>query len=671
MSQLIRGAIPAGILAFTFGAALAALNYGGVSFEAARGSDAMVLWVLPLAKLLFNISAAGTVGTLILICFALSPGTREYRRALNFAAAWAAVWTVTSAASAVLSYIDAAPGVLDFGNAFGPQFPLFLTTIGLGQTWSVTTLIAATVALGCLIVGNIGAVAMVGVLAAVGMVPLTLNSHPNYGANHEPGMAALGLHIISAAVWLGGMMALVAVRPFLRADRLVPVVRRYSTLALICYIVLAASGYLKATISIGSFENLWSPYGVLVLAKGAALLVLGAAGFLQRRWIVRAMESRGVGSIKYFWGLVAGELAFLGIASGIAAALARVDDPNGNVPSAYATLAENMVDHRLPAYPTLWHYLLETRFDPIWVLLCCVGIFAYVAGVRRLHRRGQRWPPHRTVSWLVGALALLYISNGGVNAYRGFLFSAHAITQMALLTIIPLLLVAGAPVALAGRAIRARGDGSRGGREWIRVIARSRLVVVATAPLAATGVLLASLLIFYYPPVLRWSISNQIGHQWMMVHLLLAGSLFVTSVIRGHSPFSRPSAGPLIAVGVVLVGFAVLGIALAAGTDLLQPQWYGAMGRPWGMDPLHDQQAGGTVVVIIAVLQTAGLAIMIARTRCLRPSHLTPSTGTEDQVPSTSGGARQDHEPVGDGSDSCARLDGDAPKNSSSPSEAH
>ncbi|MDQ6751893.1 MAG: bifunctional copper resistance protein CopD/cytochrome c oxidase assembly protein [Actinomycetota bacterium] len=410
-------------------------------------------------------------------------------------------------------------------------------------------------------------------------------------------------------------MALVAVRPALTADRLVLVARRYSTLALIVFIVLAASGYLKATIGIGTFENLWSPYGVLVLAKGAALLVLGLAGFVQRRWLISRMESKQGRSIKYFWTLVLAELLFLGIASGIAAALARVDDPNGNVPTAYTTLAEKMVDHQLPSSPTLWHYLLETRFDPIWVLLCCAAIFVYLVGVRRLHRRGESWPPHRTVFWLAGVVGLLYVSNGGVNAYRGFLFSAQTIAQMALTTLIPLLLVVGAPLALAGRAIRSRGDGSRGGREWILVIARSRLIAVATTPFAAAGVLLASLLAFYYPPLLGWSITNQIGHQWMILQSLLAGSLFVASVIRAPSPSSRSFPVRMMAVVVVLVTYVVLGIVLATGAGLLQPEWYGAMAGPWGVDPLKDQQAGGAVVLAIGTLQSTALAIIVMRTR--------------------------------------------------------
>lgn len=636
MSALIGIAIPAGTFPLPLLPSLL-LQHVPTHLPLPGESDGMVLWALPVVKLIFSLAAAGAIGTLVLTCIGLSPRTLEYRKALNFAAASAAVWTIASVASAILAYLDVAPGTSLFDNSFGPQFGFFLTTVGLGQTWMVTTLIAAAVTVLCLVVANVGAVALATVLAVMGLVPLTFNSHPNYGAAQGPAMAALGLHIISAAVWMGGLMALVAILSALKADRLVVVVRRFSTLALIFFIALAASGFLQATIIIGTFENLWSPYGFLVFAKVVALLVLGVAGFVQRRWLISRMASNQARSVKYFWVLVAGELLVLGIASGIAAALSRTDDPNPDVPTAYATLAEKIVDYPLPANPTLWHDLLETRFDPIWVLLCFAGIFVYLVGVRRLHRRGESWPRHRTVFWLVGILALLYVSNGGVNAYREFLFSAQTIAQMMLIAIIPLLFVLAAPLGLASQTIRSRTDGSRGGREWIMVIAGSRLITFATAPFAAAGILLASLAAFYYPPLLGWGITDHIGHQWTIVYFLFVGTLVATSVIRLRSLSPTSFSARLSAVAVVLATYTVLGIMLLTSTGLLQPDWYGVMAGPWGVDPLRDQQAGGAIVLSIGTLHSAVLAILIVRTRYPFRSR-TPSSKAPEEI--DSGGPR-------------------------------
>jgi putative copper resistance protein D len=631
MSALIGIAIPTGT--FPLSLLPSFLTHVPAHLPLPGESAGMVLWVLPVVKLIFSLAAAGAIGTLVLTCIGLSPRTLEYRKALNFAAVSAAVWTMASVASAILAYLDVAPGVSLSDDSFGPQFGYFLTTVGLGQTWLMTVLIAAAVTVLCLVVANVGAVAWVTVLAVAGLVPLTFNSHPNFGAAQGPAMAALGLHIISAAVWMGGLTALVALRPALKAERLVVVVRRFSTLALIFFIVLAASGFLQTAILVGTFENLWSPYGLLVVSKGVALLVLGVAGFVQRRWLISRMASNQARSVKYFWALVAGELLVLGIASGLAAALTRTDDSSPDVPTAYATLAEKIVDYPLPAAPTLWHYLLEMRFDPIWVLLCCAGIFVYLAGVRRLHQRGESWPRHRTSFWLVGVLALLYVSNGGVNAYREFLFSAQTVAQMMLIAIIPLFLVLAAPLVLANQTIRSRTDGSRGGREWITVIAGSRLISLATTPFAAAGILLASLVAFYYPPLLGWGITDHIGHQWVIVYLLFVGTLVATSVIRSRALPPTSFVVRLSAVAMVIATYTILGIVLSTSTGLLQADWYGALAGPWGVDSLQDQQGGGVIVLSIGILHSVVLAILIVRTRYPDRSP-TPSSKEPEEIES-------------------------------------
>ena len=49
----------------------------------------------------------------------------------------------------------------------------------------------------------------------------------------------------------------------------------------------------------------------------------------------------------------------------------------------------------------------------LWVLLCGFGLFFYLAGVWRLHKRGDKWPIYRTICWLLGCLALIWVTSGG------------------------------------------------------------------------------------------------------------------------------------------------------------------------------------------------------------------------------------------------------------------
>jgi putative copper resistance protein D len=117
---------------------------------------------------------------------------------------------------------------------------------------------------------------------------------------------------------------------------------------------------------------------------------------------------------------------------------------------------------------------------------------------------------------------------------------------MLLTMAIPVLLVAGAPVTLAARAIRKRDDGTRGGREWILWAVHSP-VAILTNPFVAAALFIGSLWVFYYTDLFRWSLYDHLGHQWMIAHFLITGYLFALSLIGiDPVPWRLPYAGRLL-----------------------------------------------------------------------------------------------------------------------------
>jgi putative copper resistance protein D len=76
---------------------------------------------------------------------------------------------------------------------------------------------------------------------------------------------------------VGGLLTIVLARRAL-ADRLPVVLARYSTIALVAFIVVATSGLVSAQLRMGGLEALATPYGALVAAKVVALIGLGAFG---------------------------------------------------------------------------------------------------------------------------------------------------------------------------------------------------------------------------------------------------------------------------------------------------------------------------------------------------------------------------------------------------------
>jgi cytochrome c oxidase assembly factor CtaG len=545
------------------------------------------------------------------VCFALAPDRPEFSRALDVAAASAAIMTVSSAITGFLTYLSVTGLPLTFDQNFGEGLGSFITTIALGQAWLQTTLIAAGVTVLCFAVRNLTALAFVTGLALLSLLPIAQQGHAADTAGHNQAVTALGLHLVFAGIWIGGLLTIVFIRRTLDRDRLVDVVSRYSTLAIVCFCAVAFSGYVSAELRIGTLAQLLTPYGILVLVKVAALCALGFFGLLQRRFLIsriRRGERRGP-----FWWLVAAELAFMGIASGVAAALARTATPVAAVPASNPTPAEILTGEPLPAPLTIERYLLGFNLDPLWLLGCAFALFFYLAGVWRLHRRGDRWPIHRTVLWVLGIVVLFWTTNGGVNVYQEYLFSSHMLAHMTLAMLVPLLLVPGAPITLAMRAIRKRSDGSRGPREWLLLAVHSRFASVVANPIVAAVVFVGSLWIFYYTPLFSWATTDHIGHEWMIFHFLISGYLFVQSLIGVDPvPYRLPYPFRLVLLLATMAVHAFFGLAIISSHGLLLADWFGAMGRTWGPTPLADQQLGGGIAWSIGELPTITLAIIVA-----------------------------------------------------------
>jgi cytochrome c oxidase assembly factor CtaG len=57
---------------------------------------------------------------------------------------------------------------------------------------------------------------------------------------------------------------------------------------------------------------------------------------------------------------------------------------------------------------------------------------------------------------------------------------------------------------------------------------------------------------------------------------------------------------------------AFFGLALMTGTGLLMADWFGSMGRTWGVSAIVDQQTGGGIAWSIGEIPTVILAITVA-----------------------------------------------------------
>jgi cytochrome c oxidase assembly factor CtaG len=127
----------------------------------------------------------------------------------------------------------------------------------------------------------------------------------------------------------------------------------------------------------------------------------------------------------------------------------------------------------------------------------------------------------------------------------------------------------------------------------------------------AAGLFAGSLWLFYYSPIFSWATTDHIGHEWMVVHFLITGYLFVQSLIGiDPVPWRLPYPFRLVLLLGTMAFHAFFGVAIMTGTGLFLADWYGAMG--WGTSALADQQAGGGIAWSIGELPTIALAIAVA-----------------------------------------------------------
>ncbi|MFP3462195.1 cytochrome c oxidase assembly protein [Arthrobacter globiformis] len=620
---------PVAAAAMILGCGLLAL-FVAYSSEAGREAGfldrtgAVVIWGLPVAKLVFNVAAAGTVGPLILALFALPPTGRAFSKALVLAGISAVLWTAAAAAISVLTFHSLANLPL-FSEGSGTIFVSFLTDVDAGRRSALTVVITATAALLCFGVQSQRAVAVTAVLASTGLIPLALNSHAAGGANHADSTVSVVMHMVAAAIWIGGLATIVLLRRTLGTE-LLAAVRRYSTLALLSFLALAISGVAAGLTGLGTLDGLATQYGLILVAKTALLGVLGVFGVLHRKWILTKLESVPGRARTMFAALAVAELAIMAAASGLAAALARTPPPT------VSQAAPAPVSLRLPGLVDMFS---SWKPDALWIFLCAVAVFLYGAGMQRVRNRGGHWPAYRAGLWFTGVGLLFLVTNGGLRFYQEFLISAHVTTQMLLIAVVPLLLVPGAPLTLARLAATPRQDGTLGGAEALTLSVRPVLNAAAAPYVAAAG-LAAVLAALYYTPLLEYSARTQFGYQAMALLTLISGCLFTASLARAtdRGPGSSVAAR-LAAIGAVAALYGVYGWALAQQADQLpdsrRQEWLISVGQPWDQPVLAVVEPAGMAMWVIA----AG-ALVVAAAAVLYRARRRRSAGTGRRVRSSS-----------------------------------
>jgi cytochrome c oxidase assembly factor CtaG/putative copper export protein len=594
--------IPAGLLGGAFAAPVAGLPDVG----------ALVRWGLPIVRAIHDLAAASTVGLFVVAATIIPEARNTSRRitAVRYACACGVVWVVAGLVGLVFSFADISGTSLS-APGFGAQFQTFVFQLDFLRADALSFALALVVTMGAAVVRRRSGMLALAGLSILAILPLSLAGHASGAANHDTAVNSLAVHLVSAVLWVGGLLALAMLRPLLGKGFAVSV-QRYSVLAGWCFVAVAVSGVANAWIRVGSIGNLASTYGVLVILKVVALVVLGLAGWQQRsrvvdRICVDPLAGRLFGRLALF------ELVVMGAAFALGAALSRSAPPDTGVPAFSPDPAYALTGYPAPAGPlTAVGWLTVWRIDWLWLAVAVIAVTLYLVGASRMRARGDSWPALRTIGWVLGWAIFVWATSGALAVYGRVLFSMDMVMHMTVFMVAPILMVLAAPVTLALRTLTPRRDNTLGPRELLLALVHSRFLVVIANPVVAAVIFFGSLIVFYYSPLFELALRTHTGHVLMTLDFLLAGYLFAW-VLVGIDP--GPRRWPPVMLLIILFGtisfHAFFGVALTSGTTLLAPSFFQGLHLPWAGNLLADQRTGGAIAWGIGELPTLILAMLV------------------------------------------------------------
>ncbi|MBA9007587.1 cytochrome c oxidase assembly protein [Thermomonospora cellulosilytica] len=577
-----------------------ALRVGGAAATVPwlEGSGGLTRGGLPVAELAGNAAAAITVGLLAAAALLLPDPDGALpaaaRRCLSAAGACAAGWAAATLVTAVLSasYLLARP-VWQVSDA---ELLGYLAELPPGRALVAVTVLAGSVAVLAWRARTANGAGVALLVALAGLLPPVVTGHAASSDDHPLMVVALGVHVAAASVWVGGLVALVAL-PSVR-DLLPVAVPRYSALAAVCFAAVAASGLVTAWVQLGRAGAVTGTgYGLLVAAKTVVLGALGLMGWRHRRAGIPALADRpGV-----FLRLAVAEVAVMAAAMALATGLSRTAPPAEDTgPTSPAGI---LLGFEPPGPVGAMSLAFDGLLDPLFLILVAAGAVLYAAGVRRV---GRGWPVRRTAAWYGGLAIVLAVTCGGVATYSMVLLSVHVVQHLALTLAASVLLVAGAPVELALRALRAGpAPVGRTPRDVVLAVLGGRVARAAAHPVGALAAVVLTLYGFYASPWFEASLRGHVLHSLSMAAFLAAGMLFARAV----------AAGARWLVPALAAFHLVFGYAFRSASGVLAADWYDALALTWGAGPERDQRTAGLLLWAIGVPATAVILLLARRAR--------------------------------------------------------
>lgn len=554
-------------------------------------NNAVVTALVAISKALYLLSALSAVGLIFAIAFFI----REERGALT--AEGVRVKKLAYLAT-FITFVTIIGGIFtELANLLGGSLldafdsttlRSFIMQTAVGRDFLIQGICALVVLAFLQRAKKVGAIYWSLAFSLIALLTPIFHSHASGAGNHGAAIGSLLFHVLFISIWVGGVFGLIVISPTERAAS----ISRFSSLALWAAIIVAISGTINAWTRLNFLSGWATLYGLLVGAKILLLVILISFGAVHRKHLSKP------GSELKIFSLLINEVLVMVITVSIGAWLSTTPPPEpAKVAAGAIDPVLNLTGIAMPQQPTLWRVLGAYIPDGTFLGLLLLATALYIRGVVVLTRRGDKWPVGRTVAFACAIAFADFATSGGLGVYAHFSFSYHMIAHMVLGMIAPIGFVLSAPMTLALRTLPAgRTDLERGIRGSLISLIHSRYSIIITNPITALAIFDGSLFGLYLTPVYGSLMRSHSGHLLMDIHFMLAGYLFFY-VIIGVDPNPRkiPHIVRIIILFAAMSIHAFFSITLLSTSSLVDGGYFALLNRPWNLDLLADQHAGGAI----------------------------------------------------------------------------
>ncbi|HEV7758497.1 MAG TPA: cytochrome c oxidase assembly protein [Acidimicrobiales bacterium] len=207
--------------------------------------------------------------------------------------------------------------------------------------------------------------------------------------------------------------------------------------------------------------------------------------------------------------------------------------------------------------------------DPAAALVIGLAAALYAQAVRRLARKGRRWPAGRSVAMGAALTLATVATQSGVARYEDHRLWVHMVQHVLIGMAVPLLVVLSAPLTLALQTARP------GTRRVLRRSLHGRAAHVLSHPLVGWCLFGGGMAVLYLTPLLDVAEDHALVHLAVHTHMLTAGLLFLAPLV-GVDPLPRrlPHPARLLALLAAVPFHAVVALAMTSSTTPIAPETY-------------------------------------------------------------------------------------------------